>query len=193
MNYLAHIFLSGPNVEIRFGNFIGDDIKGKNYLDYSPKIQKGILLHRFIDSYTDQHPETHKTLRILRPNLGKLAGVALDIFNDHFLANKWKEYSTIELDEFSEEFYAQMDDYHYLMPPRSKRLYYYMSKDNWLSNYRSKSGLSVTFENMARRYSFAEPLKKGPQELVLHYSVLSNYFDSFFPILQKAAREFIED
>lgn len=193
MNYLAHIFLSGSDVEIRFGNFIGDDIKGKKYLNYLPKIQKGILLHRFIDSYTDRHAETLKILRILRPNLGKLAGVALDVYNDHFLANKWDEYSTIELDEFCEEFYTQMDDFHHMMPPRTKRLFYYMSKDNWLSNYQSKSCLSVTFENMARKYSFAEQLRKGPQELVLHYTVLSNYFDSFFPILQKAAVEFMDN
>lgn len=193
LNFLAHIYLSGPDVETRFGNFIGDDIKGKKFELYEGNIRKGILLHRFIDSYTDHNEHTLKVLRILRPGLGKLSGVAVDVFNDHFLALKWKVFSNEDLTHFCQTFYDQMDGYVNLMPPRVKRLFYYMKKDDWLSNYRSKSGLSVTFENMARRYKFAEQLKKGPEELVVHYKELSNYFDLFFPELQLAVSEFLAD
>ena len=56
MNYLAHLVLSGKNEEVLFGNFIADAVKGKSYLTWSKNIQKGILLHRFIDHYTDTNP-----------------------------------------------------------------------------------------------------------------------------------------
>ncbi|MDC1402054.1 DUF479 domain-containing protein, partial [Flavobacteriaceae bacterium] len=50
MNFLAHIYLSGNNNDLRFGNFIADSIRGKQYQDFSPSVQKGIFLHREIDT-----------------------------------------------------------------------------------------------------------------------------------------------
>ena len=55
MNYLAHAFLSLNDDEIQLGNLIGDFVKGNKYERYPPKIKKGILLHRHIDSFTDHH------------------------------------------------------------------------------------------------------------------------------------------
>ena len=43
MNFLAHIYLSGDDDDVIIGNFIADGIKGKRYLKYPPKIQKGII------------------------------------------------------------------------------------------------------------------------------------------------------
>ena len=56
MNFLAHLYLSGEDDEVKLGNFIGDYVKGSKYLEYAEKIKKGILLHRKIDSFTDSHP-----------------------------------------------------------------------------------------------------------------------------------------
>ena len=55
MNFLAHIYLSGNNNDLRFGNFIANSIREKQYQDFSTSVQKGILLHREIDAFTDQH------------------------------------------------------------------------------------------------------------------------------------------
>ncbi len=72
MNFLAHIYLSGEEEGVIIGNFIADGIKGKKYKNYPLSIQKGILLHRGIDSFTDQHPtvrlstkKLHKTMDII--------------------------------------------------------------------------------------------------------------------------------
>ena len=61
MNFLAHIFLSGKDENLTIGNFIADSVKGKKYLKYPAGIQKGIILHRAIDSYTDTHPVVRKS------------------------------------------------------------------------------------------------------------------------------------
>ncbi|TAG37301.1 MAG: DUF479 domain-containing protein, partial [Cytophagia bacterium] len=55
MNFLAHIFLSGSDELRVVGNFIGDFVKGQKWREYPEKVQEGILLHRFIDGYTDKH------------------------------------------------------------------------------------------------------------------------------------------
>ena len=69
------------------GNFIADGIKGKKYLEYPAAIQKGILLHRAIDSYTDSHPVVRQSSKRLHANYGHYSGVIVDILYDHFLAS----------------------------------------------------------------------------------------------------------
>ena len=56
MNFLAHVYLSGSNIHLAVGNLIADRVKGKNIELLAPEIQEGVLLHRAIDTYTDQHP-----------------------------------------------------------------------------------------------------------------------------------------
>ena len=43
MNVLAHIYLSGDSDKIIIGNYIGDYVKGKDYLKYPDLIRKGII------------------------------------------------------------------------------------------------------------------------------------------------------
>jgi acyl carrier protein phosphodiesterase len=53
MNYLAHAYLSFGIPEITLGNLISDFVKGKKKNDYPAAIQRGIMLHRAIDTFTD--------------------------------------------------------------------------------------------------------------------------------------------
>ena len=55
MNYLGHLVLSGQDDEVLLGNFMADAVKGSSYKMYSTGVQKGILLHRKIDDFTDKH------------------------------------------------------------------------------------------------------------------------------------------
>ena len=55
MNYLAHAVLSFENAPVMVGQFIADDVKGNQWMRYDAEIQRGILLHRFIDDFTDHH------------------------------------------------------------------------------------------------------------------------------------------
>ena len=65
MNYLAHIYLSRDDELISIGNFMADHVKGNKYKLYAPDLQKGILLHRHIDSFTDAHELVRKSKMIL--------------------------------------------------------------------------------------------------------------------------------
>ena len=93
MNYLAHFHLSNNNESLIIGNYIADDVKGKAYLNYSSEIQQGILLHRKIDDFTDNHPVVENSKHLIRHNQNKFTPVVMDVFYDYFLANNWDTYS----------------------------------------------------------------------------------------------------
>jgi acyl carrier protein phosphodiesterase len=87
MNYLAHAYLSFEITDITIGNMISDFVKGKQKLDYPIAIQQGIMLHRFIDSFTDSHAVTRQAKSFFKEAYGLYAGPLVDVVYDHFLAN----------------------------------------------------------------------------------------------------------
>jgi acyl carrier protein phosphodiesterase len=87
MNYLAHAYLSFEITDIAVGNMISDFVKGKQKLDYPIAIQQGIMLHRFIDSFTDSHAVTRQAKSFFKEAYGLYAGPLVDVVYDHFLAN----------------------------------------------------------------------------------------------------------
>ena len=84
MNFLAHTYLSGYNEEIVVGNFMGDYVKGRNYVHLPELVRKGILIHRDIDTFTDAHPITRRSRLRLVERYHKYAGVIVDIFTITF-------------------------------------------------------------------------------------------------------------
>jgi acyl carrier protein phosphodiesterase len=86
MNWLAHIFLSEPNVESRLGNLLGDLVKGKDLDDINPNLRQGIARHYAIDRFTDSHPVVKISKQRIDKEYSKFAGILIDIFYDHFLA-----------------------------------------------------------------------------------------------------------
>ena len=85
MNYLGHLVLSGNDSEILFGNFIADAIKGNSYITWPGNIQKGILLHRFIDNFTDNNNYYLLGKRRFYEKFPKMGGIVNDILYDHLL------------------------------------------------------------------------------------------------------------
>ena len=55
MNFLAHAYLSFNDPDVLMGNMMADAVRGKQADEYPDKIRNGILLHRRIDAFTDQH------------------------------------------------------------------------------------------------------------------------------------------
>ena len=132
MNYLAHIFLSGEDENIKLGNFMADGIKGRKYLNYPQQIQKGILLHRRIDWFTDQNEIARRSKRRLHQRYGLYRGVVIDIFYDHMLASHWSRYSNSDLFEYAGEFYRSLEQNFALLPERVQYISKYMIADDWL-------------------------------------------------------------
>jgi acyl carrier protein phosphodiesterase len=151
MNFLAHIYLSFGDDEITIGNFIADSIRGNKYKHLPDRVQKGILLHREIDTYTDAHPIARVSSKRLHQNYSHYSRVIVDIFYDHFLAKNWKQYSDTPLDIFVDNFYDLLEDNISILPDGTKRMIPYMISDNWLLNYAQMDGISRVLNGMNRR------------------------------------------
>ncbi len=193
MNFLAHIYLSGEEEGIIVGNFIADGIKGKKYKNYQLSIQKGILLHRGIDSYTDQHPTVRLSTKRLHENYGHYSGVIVDILYDHFLAKNWKTYHQIPLDVYVENFYELLRNSYEILPIRIKRMMPYMISDNWLLSYKSISGIGNILNQMSRRTKSESNMNFAVLELKKFYPEFENEFTSFFEELRTFSKNKLEE
>jgi acyl carrier protein phosphodiesterase len=184
MNFLAHIYLSGEEEGVIIGNFIADGIKGKKYKEFPLSIQKGILLHRGIDSYTDHHPTVRLSTKRLHKNHGHYSGVIVDILYDHYLAKNWSTYHPLPLDEYVENFYELLRNSYEILPSRIKRMMPYMISDNWLLSYKSISGISNILNLMSRRIKSETNMNFAVLELEKYYLEFEEEFTSFFEELR---------
>ncbi|MBN1650350.1 MAG: DUF479 domain-containing protein [Bacteroidales bacterium] len=181
MNFLAHIYLAGNNDGLIIGNFIADMVKGKAYQNYPEAIQKGILLHRQIDTFTDNHPVWRKTKRRILEEQGKYAGVVADLYYDHFLAKEWQRFSKEKLDEFVCRNYRLIIKNYRLLPDRARFILPFMVRQNWLVNYANLEPLSLIFDRMDRRTAYRSGMKTSVVTLQKYYPEIKNDFLDFMP------------
>jgi len=180
MNFLAHIYLSFGDDEITIGNFIADSIRGNKYKHLPDRIQKGILLHREIDTYTDAHPITRISSKRLHQNYSHYSRVIVDIFYDHFLAKNWRQYSDTPLDIYVDKFYDLLEDNITILPDGTKRMIPYMISDNWLLNYAKMEGISRVLKGMNRRTNNKSKMNFAILDLEENYEAFELEFTGFF-------------
>lgn len=183
MNYLAHSILSGEKELVLVGNFAGDAVKGKAYQNYPVEMQKGILLHRAIDHFTDTHPVVKASVKALRPELGKWAAVAVDILYDHILARDFERYSEVSLENHVDVVYKTLHAHKEILPERFRYILPYMVANNWLLNYQYPSGIQRAFNGLSRRVTNGEELKRSYEAFETIQSEIEAHFHTFMPDL----------
>ncbi|TFH25866.1 MAG: DUF479 domain-containing protein [Bacteroidia bacterium] len=189
MNFLAHTYLSGGNEEIIVGNFMGDYVKGKNYLLFPEQVKKGILIHRDIDSFTDMHEVTRRSKQRLTSKYHKYAGIIIDIFYDHFLASLWDSYSSLPLSEFVSRTYDLLKRNYKVLPDSIKRWFPTFLENNWMMAYTNVEGIELVLERMSANTSLPDHSAFAVEVLRNHYSVFMEDFLEFFPMIV----EFLEE
>ncbi len=192
MNFLAHFYLSFDDPQLLVGNFIGDHVKGRKHEDYEERVQAGILLHRFIDSYTDTHEMVSATNALLRPSYKKFAPVLTDIFFDHFLAARWEEFHEQKLASFTGQAYHTLNEHADIMPDRSKMTLHYMQMQDWLLGYAGIEGIQRSLNGMNRRTGGIGHLDRATKELQEHYEEINELFSAFFPDVQASVKDWIK-
>jgi acyl carrier protein phosphodiesterase len=185
MNFLAHIYLSGSSDLIKIGNFIADGVRGNQYLTFDSQIQKGIVLHRAIDTFTDAHPLFRKCTKRLHSHYHHYSGVIVDVFFDHFLAKNWNLHSKESLEDFVQNFYISLTTYEMHLTEKAKMMQPYMIEQNWLLNYRSIDGIEKILTQMDRRTKNVSMMRNSVAELNLYYSEFEQDFTHFFAELKE--------
>jgi acyl carrier protein phosphodiesterase len=191
MNYLAHIFLSDGQPEVMIGNFIADSIKGSKYNVYPVEIQKGILLHRQIDTMTDAHPAFRNSTKRLHKNYGHYSGIIVDIFYDHFLAKNWTDYSDVPLTDYIQEFYKILRNNFEVLPDNIQKMAPLMMESNWLLSYAGLEGIDRVLGGMNRRTKNKSGMDKAGQELREFYTLFEADFKVVMNDLQKLSTAYL--
>lgn len=196
MNILAHAYLSGvsprptgslgQHTGLLIGNFIGDFIKGD---PASPRHKlttaevAGIRLHRSIDTFTDAHADVAAVRELLRPRCHKYAGVAVDVFFDHFLAVRFEPLTGESLSEFIHFFYTTLQQNRNRLPAEAARMLDAMIRYDWITNYQTSEGIDRSLTGLSRRTAFPSGLDTAILDFEHYYERVGHYFTRFWPTL----------
>ena len=180
MNFLAHIYLSGENEEVKIGNFIGDYVKGKAFHIYPDDIKKGILLHRFIDSFTDHSTHTIDAKQLFAPKYRKYAGIVIDIVYDHFLASNWSKYSFEPLEEFIANFHDLLLRSNEMLPKEVQDFVPKLIQNERLYSYREIGGIWSVLKTMPKYTTLPDHTDFAIETLKNNYEFLKQNFFLFF-------------
>ncbi|WP_046242438.1 acyl carrier protein phosphodiesterase [Hymenobacter terrenus] len=197
MNFLAHLFLSGPPhstpyADVLLGNFIADSVPGKQLENYPPAVQTGIRLHRAIDTFTDQHPVVRRaTQRLRTAGYGKYAGVISDMFLDHFLARHFSDFSAESLPDFTQRVYFLLTARQAEMPLRVQQFLPHMTRHNWLLGYAGLDGITRALNGLSRRAVVGSGMETAVEELQANYTAYEEDFRAYFPQLQGYVADFL--
>ncbi len=193
LNHLAHCFLSFGDEDILTGNFIGDFVKGNDWRAYPAGIQKGILLHRAIDAYTDDHPLTGRSVARLRPFAGRYTPPVVDVLYDHVLTLNWSNYTGETFVGFTDKIYRQLQNKAAFMPEVLRERLPRMLEARFLDGYATPHGMDFVLERFSRRL----PANFDPKATLAHFldniDAFSEDFNGFFPDLLEYARQWLNN
>ncbi len=163
------------------GNFLADFIQGRDAKSFPQGIQRGILLHRKIDSFTDNHPLIRQGTRRLRLYHRKYAGVVLDVFLDFLLARNWTAFTDEAFPHFRQRVYETLRRHFAIMPLSVQQRLPAMISGDWLAQYGTWEGLAYALSRLQRRTSKPEQLDHATQHLQTHLPAFEEEFLQFFP------------
>jgi len=188
MNFLAHTFLSFSDEQL-VGNMIGDFVQNKKRILLPEGIQKGITLHRAIDTFTDAHPVFVEAKKVFQPIVRLYAGAFVDVVFDYFLANDEKIKSEEEWRVFTENTYRVLHDHMEFLPENFQLLLPKMKEDDWLFNYRYDWGMEYSIRNVLNKAKYLDREMPVFEVFKEHKSFLQNCYDEFFPDLHAYSKE----
>lgn len=163
------------------GNLLGDFVRKGGEHCYSQAVQRGILLHRRIDGFTDAHPVFRRSRRRVRAPLRRYGGIAVDLFYDHILAATFSDYHDVTLEQFAQRTYRLLEAHRASLPPRLQTIMPAMIGQNWLVSYRGIVGIERALSGISGRLSRPNELAATVEELRHYYDDFAADFREFFP------------
>lgn len=193
MNYLAHLFLAQPVIESRIGNLLGDFSKGVEITSLPVAIQLGVENHRFVDRFTDTHPEVQQLKTLISPQRRRFAGIMFDMLFDHFLILHWPRFSSLSFQHSCSDYYADLASGQSLMPLQMQRVTRRIIEQDWFSSYAELEGIGFALDRIADRIRFSNEFADSIVEIKRHKTEMEACFLRFFPeLIQAVSKREIE-
>ena len=188
MNWLAHVFLSEPNVQFQLGNLLADVVRGAQRDAMSADFVRGAACHKAIDAFTDAHPVVKRSRARIGSEHRRFSGVLIDVFYDYYLARNWERYSPIALDVYTAAFYASAQAHVIELPPVARTMLERIIRYDLLGSYARVDGVERALRRISTylesRWHKQFALDQGVRDLIAHEAELAADFHEFFPTLQ---------
>ncbi|WP_101758782.1 ACP phosphodiesterase [Oceanicoccus sp. KOV_DT_Chl] len=188
MNYLAHFHLSHGDDELLLGALLGDFIKGPLKGERSPGLEQGILLHRKIDAYTDQHSLPKQAQQLFAPEFRRYSGIMTDVVFDHFLNQHWHLFHHQPLTTFSQQVYQLIVESTHLTAAAQQQANN-LARYDVFENYKHWQTVAAALQRIGQRIKRDNPLALAAEEMEQHYPALEQIFLEFYPQLQSHAQQ----
>ncbi len=185
MNYLAHAFFAAPDPAAIAGSLIADFARGLDLATLPMGVRDGVIEHRRVDAFTDDHPIVRASRARFEPPLRRFSGIVLDVLFDHFLAMGFHRYSDEPLTAFTASVYAALDSHVEHLPPRLLQVRGSMVQHDWLASYADPRSVERALEGISKRMRHANPLadRSSFEAIRARQDDLQRDFDAFFPTL----------
>lgn len=180
MNFFAHLVLADATVESRVGNLLGDFARGIDQQMLPAEVLQGLINHRRVDQFTDQHAEVQQMKRLFSRQRRRFAGIALDVLFDHYLLNHWQQFSSKSKTRVIDTLYDDLIAGQSLMPPRMQQVTQRIVGSDWFGSYERLDGVSYALDRIAGRIRFSNQFTGVGEELERHYPRFEAGFSVFF-------------
>ncbi len=191
MNYLAHLYLSPNQEDIKLGSLLGDFVKGP-IQDNGTLLNRAIILHRKLDTFTDNNPIIKRSKKNINNTRTRYAGIIIDIFYDYFLAKNWSTFHHTPLRSYAQKIYQMLEKRQSELPENLLTILPQMIKNDWLSSYAHKQKIEVFLAGIGQRLKKPVALERSIIDLCDNYSALENDFFAFMPLAKQFCCEYAE-
>ena len=190
MNWLAHTFLSEPNIDFQLGNLLADLVRGADRENMSAEFLRGAACHKAIDAFTDSHPVVRRSRSRVPAEYRRFSGVLIDVFYDFLLAKQWSRYSSQSLEDFVQTFYAGAKVTTLPLPHDAQLTLERIVRVDSLGSYREIEGVERALRRISayliQRWRRPFALEQSIPHLIAEERGLAEDFAEFFPKLRGA-------
>lgn len=189
MNILAHALVAGSNDDVIVGSLLGDFVNGPVPTNLAPHVELGLRLHRAVDVYTDSHAHVVALRARFEPPFRRYAGILLDIWFDHLLAQDFARWCPVPLHDYSNRLRALLHSREAELPADMRRFLGYMDHNDLPARYAQLGAIERAIGGVGMRLSRANPLGQAVPVLQAQSAELQRGFEAFFPELVAFAHD----
>ena len=185
MNFLAHLCLASGESGLMLGGLFGDFVRGRRILKTFPEpVRQGIVLHRYVDRWTDHSMVVKKLRRQFPREFRRYAGIIIDMAFDHELATNWWRYMPGSLERFDLEIRDLLRDNADLVPEKLNVFMRYADRHGLFTAYREKDVTLYALAGVGTRLSRPNPLHRVSEIWPQLAPEFKASFRQFFPQIQ---------
>ena len=185
MNFLAHLCLANGEPGLMLGGLFGDFVRGRRALKAFPEpVRQGIVLHRYVDRWTDHSSVVKKLRRQFPREFRRYAGIIIDLAFDHELAINWWRYMPGSLERFDLEVRDLLRDNVDLVPEKLTGFMRYADRHGLFTAYREEDVTLYALAGVGTRLSRPNPLHRVSEIWPQLAPEFKLSFRQFFPQIQ---------